>query len=206
MQCRNCGTLFYTPYCHNCGASSNPNKKKDTAFTKWWFWALLFVIICLAVSLYKTNTERLEETSPTTSSNTESTNPSTDNKYRIGEIVNADGLQISLVSAEKWEGYSEWDTPQDGYMYVRVKATFQNNASTDREVEPYSFSCYANDQKQSDFLFATDALSYGMLSPNRKAEGYLYYIVPTNAESIELEYESFAWADQRAIFVLDSIQ
>lgn len=43
----------------------------------------------------------------------------------------------------------------------------------------------------------------GTLSSGRKTEGYIYFTVPTNAEEIEIEYETSFWTDKKAIFVVE---
>ncbi len=47
-----------------------------------------------------------------------------------------------------------------------------------------------------------DILSFGSLSSGRKISGYVYYEVPVNATSIEVEYETSFWTNKKAYFIV----
>ena len=78
-----------------------------------------------------------------------------------------------------------------------------NNAKTDRYVSSIDFQCYADDSI-CDEKYGLDSDSFigTSLSSGRKTSGRIYYEVPEDAQSIELEYETDFWTDHKEIMKL----
>lgn len=122
-----------------------------------------------------------------------------ENIYNVGDVIKANGLEITYLVAEKWEGYNEYFAPEKGYMYVRIKIAATNTADTDRYISMFDFDCYADGKKVEQSYESDDALAGGSLSSGRSDEGYIYFTVPEAAKEIEIEYETGFWTDQKAI-------
>ena len=217
MECKKCGTNFEGAFCPNCGNASTPKKKKPL-FKKWWFWAIVAVIIISVASSSggeETNSTNNTSTNTTTSDTSHQENTTTEaaspnnsattpnNKYNVGDVINANGLNITYVSAEKWESSNTFMQPEDGYVYIRLKLSAENTSSVDRYISSFEFECYADGKKESSPLVGDNILEGGTLSTGRRTEGYIYFSVPANAKSIEVEYETSFWTDKKAILVVD---
>lgn len=87
--------------------------------------------------------------------------------------------------------------------YIVIEVTFTNNAKTDRYVSSIDFQCYADDSI-CDEKYGLDSDSFigTSLSSGRKTSGRIYYEVPEDAQSIELEYETDFWTDHKEIMKL----
>lgn len=85
-----------------------------------------------------------------------------------------------------------------------IKLTFEieNISSTDQIVSVYDFKCYSDDVASSAYYYGDDGLSTTTLSAGRKATGSVYFEVPQNANSIDVEYETNYWSGNKAIFVV----
>ena len=85
-----------------------------------------------------------------------------------------------------------------------IKLTFEieNISSTDQIVSVYDFKCYSDDVASSAYYYGDNGLSTTTLSSGRKATGNVYFEVPQNANSIDVEYETNYWSGNKAIFVV----
>lgn len=130
-----------------------------------------------------------------------------ENNLTVGSSFENDGLKITLTDAntdlQEYKNDYGWNTPDDGMKYVMASFTFENNGKNDAYVSIYDFKCYADntdcDQKygldDSDFINTN-------LSTGRNVSLNVYFVVPVNAQSIELEYETNVWTDEKVIIKL----
>ena len=94
-------------------------------------------------------------------------------------------------------------TPKDGYKFIRVYFTMQNTNSSTKYLGSFDFDCYADSTKMEMSIFGDDMLPLGTdISAGRSVQGYIYYEVPVNSKSIEIEYGSDWWGKNKAIFVV----
>lgn len=128
------------------------------------------------------------------------------NDYRniaIGQTLSADGLKITLSKVEDWTSNNMFVTPKDGYKFIRVYFTMQNTNSSTKYLGSFDFDCYADSTKMEMSIFGDDMLPLGTdISAGRSVQGYIYYEVPVNSKSIEIEYGSDWWGKNKAIFVV----
>lgn len=93
--------------------------------------------------------------------------------------------------------------PSTGKKYICIEVTFTNNAKTDRYVSSIDFQCYADDSICDEkYSLDSDSFIGSSLSSGRKTSGRIYYEVPEDAQSIELEYETDFWTDHKEIIKL----
>ena len=202
MVCKRCGTNFDSPFCPNCGKPANP--QAVSIFKKWWFWVIVALAIFLLIPTGNPKEPDIQNNN-TTPTQIVSPNQDTKPKYHVGDTVSANGLKITYISAEKWESPNQYDQPDAGYMYMRMKICIENVSSADRDIFIHQFECYADNKKESQFYspYANDRLETETISSGRKMEGYLYFAVPEAAENIEVEYEINYLSGQRVILVVD---
>ena len=84
----------------------------------------------------------------------------------------------------------------------RLTFEIENISSTDQIVSVYDFKCYSDDVASSAYYYGDNGLSTTTLSSGRKATGNVYFEVPQNANSIDVEYETNYWSGNKAIFVV----
>lgn len=219
MLCPNCkkenpdGTQF----CANCGVNFNapvqqPVKQKKPITKKWWFWVIIVVVVIGLISAISgggddettsTGGETVSQNADAGTTKAPETTTVGENYYHVGDTLKAGGLKITFVSAEEWYDYDQYYGPTDGNKIIRIKIDVTNEGSSDAYLSAYDFSCYADNKPAEEYIWADDDYSGDTLSSGRNDSGYLYYEIPVNAESIELEYETDYWTDKKAIIVID---
>ena len=123
---------------------------------------------------------------------------STENK----DSYNIDGLLITMKRKVKnYTDYdSVWNNPKDGNKYIKVVFEYVNNSDEDKYVSIYDFDCYADDANCDEVYIGDDDFINTNLSPGRNVKFPVYFEVPKNAKSIELEYKNYA--DEKALFII----
>ncbi len=132
-------------------------------------------------------------------------NSSTENEtltVNVGDVLTTDSLKITYLACEDYTDYNEYLGPKAGYKVVALKLEAENISSTDTYLSMFDFSCYADDVTMEEYLYGEELFSTDIISSGRKMSGYIYFEVPKDAESIEVEYETDYWNNQKAIFVV----
>ena len=148
--------------------------------------------------------EASSETSETESaaSEEEVTEETANNVYKVGETLDTGKMKVTFQSAEDYVSDNMFIEPEEGNKYIRAYFVMENIGNSDELVSSYDFDCYADDSAADVPLLSDKMLSSSTLSPGRKAEGYVYFEVPQNAQKIEIEYETSYWTQNKAIFVV----
>ena len=137
------------------------------------------------------------------STKSSSDNDSSDNQSQnltIGSTLSAKGLNITLQKVEDWNSDNMFVNPKDGFKFIRAYFVLENTNSSSRYLGSYDFTCYADNAKADMSIFGEDTLDLGAeVSSGRVLQGYIYYEVPVNAQSIEIEYDSDWWGN-KAVF------
>ncbi len=218
MFCEKCGTEYEGNYCpKGCNApasSKKPQTEKKPIYKKWWFWVVVAVLLIAVVGSGGSESNNTpsgsgESQRPAASTNqnnnppTTTTTPAKDNVYRVGDVINANGLKIAYTSAEKWVENNQFLQPDEGYMYIRLYLSVENTSDSDKYISSFEFTCYADGKKEQSKYLTSDALEGGTLSSGRKDEGYIYFMVPEDASEIEVEYETSFLTGKKAILKVE---
>ena len=123
-----------------------------------------------------------------------------------GEMFNVDDLKISVNSADTeftdYEDEYGWYELEDGMKYVSVSFTCQNDSDSDKYVSIYDYDCYADGTLcEQTYYFDSDFINAN-LSSGRNVSFDVFFIVPSDAEEIELEYTENVWTDEKIIIKL----
>lgn len=119
----------------------------------------------------------------------------------VGETLNANGLKITYIKVEDWESGNMFIKPDNGYKFIRAYFVMENTTSRDYIMGGYDFECYADNAKMDYSIYGDKQIDlFATVSSGRKLEGYVYFEVPINAQTIEIEYETNFWTDKKAIF------
>ncbi len=220
-------------FCSNCGANfaaqpqqpvsypvQQPAKQKKPITKKWWFWVIIALVVIVLIGAIGGGGED-DSTSPAVTTTQSADSDKTDsnngvaattaaetttvreNIFKIGDTLEDGNVKITFVSAEEWYDYDQYYGPDDGKKIVRIKIDVINNGTSDFYISSSDFACFADNQPASEYIWADDDFSGATLSAGRSNSGYLYYEVPVDAESIEVEYETDFWTDTKAIIVID---
>ncbi len=126
--------------------------------------------------------------------------------YHVGDILQDGNLEIVYMASGEYAEENEYLQPKDGYKYIYIQLAFENiSDSDDVTVSVYSFEGYADGYSVDMYYGADDTLS-STLSAGRTVTGYLYFEVPTDAQDIEIEYETNVFTEDKITFVYEGEQ
>lgn len=125
----------------------------------------------------------------------------TKKKFKVGEVVNTDDMEIKYLSVKDYKSDNEFIQPKKGYKYIRAEFEFVNKSEEDDlAVSTFNFSCNADDY-DAETVYMDDNELDADLSPGKKTKGPIYFEVPKDAKSIEIQYESDWWDNTKFTFI-----
>ena len=151
--------------------------------------------------------ETVSESKSESESKVETTSTEQNNQIAVGDSFENNGLKVTLNEASiDFTDYNDdygFNTPEDGMKYIMASFTFENNSDSDQYVSIYDFDCYA-DNATCEQVYTLDNSNFvnANISSGRNVSFKVYFTVPVNAESIELEYETSIWSNKKVIIKL----
>ena len=189
FKCKKCGNSFVsdTGVCPQCFAQCNKGTGKLVLKI-----VLSVLLVGLIVFAMVSFLALLDDSSPSSVETLQLT---------MGETLSADGLNITLQNVEDWNSGNQFITPKEGYKFIRAYFVLENTNSTSRYLGSYDFDCYADNSKMDMSIYGDNTLGLATdITGGRTLQGYIYYEVPIDCQTIEIEYGSDWWSNEKAIF------
>lgn len=124
------------------------------------------------------------------------------NVFNVGDVVETDSFKITFISAGQYQEENEYLQPKKGYEYWRFEFNFENISDVDQTVSSMmDWECYADNQKVDQTWIGDDSGLDATLSSGRTTQGTVFFEVPVDAESIELEYDINFWKSDKIVFI-----
>lgn len=125
----------------------------------------------------------------------------------VGSTFEVEGLQITVDDAstdfQDYEDEYGFHTPADGMKYIKVSFTYNNVGKSDKYASIYDFKCYADNQTcEQEYGLDDSSFMNTNISSGRSVSFSVYYTVPVNSQSIELEYAANIWTDEKVLIKL----
>ena len=164
---------------------------------------IIAVILIFSLFAIGSGSDKASVSSDSASDNSKTTTQKADEpvKVKVGETLTTNTLKITYKSSADDKG-AEYFPAASGNKIIKLTFEIENISSTDQIVSIYDFKCYSDDVASSAYYYGDDGLSTTTLSSGRKATGNVYFEVPQNANSIDVEYETNYWSGNKAIFVV----
>lgn len=164
---------------------------------------IIAVILIFSLFAIGSGSDKASVSSDSASDNSKTTTQKTDEpvKVKVGETLTTNTLKITYKSSADDKG-AEYFPAASGNKIIKLTFEIENISSTDQIVSVYDFKCYSDDVASSAYYYGDNGLSTTTLSAGRKATGNVYFEVPQNANSIDVEYETNYWSGNKAIFVV----
>ena len=150
-------------------------------------------------------------TNPDQNISSDDTNSTVNNKqkepakteYYVGDVIEDGNTKIVFISSGDYVEENEFMQPDAGKKYIFLQFAFENTSKTsDTSISFYSFECYADGYAAEMYYGGGDDLS-ATLSAGRATTGCLYFEVPTDAEVIEVEYETNIFTEKKIKFIFE---
>ena len=126
-----------------------------------------------------------------------------DNSFSVGEIIETSDFRISFLSAEEYVSDNQFIQPKEGYAYYKMEFEFENISDSDKSVSSMiGWNCYADSYKADQTWIGDDNGLDASLSAGKKTKGAVFFEIPKDAQSVELEYETNFWTEDKLIFVV----
>lgn len=164
---------------------------------------IIAVILIFSLFAIGSGSDKASVSSDSASDNSKTTTQKADEpvKVKVGETLTTNTLKITYKSSADDMG-AEYFPAASGNKIIKLTFEIENISSTDQIVSVYDFKCYSDDVASSAYYYGDNGLSTTTLSSGRKATGNVYFEVPQNANSIDVEYETNYWSGNKAIFVV----
>lgn len=164
---------------------------------------IIAVILIFSLFAIGSGSDKASVSSDSASDNSKTTTQKADEpvKVKVGETLTTNTLKIIYKSSADDKG-AEYFPAASGNKIIKLTFEIENISSTDQIVSVYDFKCYSDDVASSAYYYGDNGLSTTTLSSGRKATGNVYFEVPQNANSIDVEYETNYWSGNKAIFVV----
>lgn len=125
-----------------------------------------------------------------------------ENRFVVGDIVETEDLRITFVSANPYTSDNQFIQPKEGYEYWKFEFAFENISDEDQSVSSMlNWECYADDTMTDQTWIGDENGLDGTLSPGRKTQGSVYFEIPVDSQSIEIEYDINFWLEDKIVFV-----
>lgn len=213
--CKACGQEIAkrAKTCPSCGA-----KNKKPIFKKWWFWAIIVVVLISAIGNSGDDADKdvttgenpVVEEPASSENNTSQTEDKSDlvnepvkTEYYVGDILEDGNTRIVFMSSGDYTEENEYMQPSEGNKYIYLQFAFENiSDNSDTSISFYSFKCYADGYAAEMYYGGEEDLS-ATLSAGRATTGYVYFEVPADAAAIEVEYETNVFTEEKVKFVFE---
>ena len=164
---------------------------------------IIAVILIFSLFAIGSGSDKASVSSDSASDNSKTTTQKAEEpvKVKVGETLTTNTLKITYKSSADDKG-AQYFPAASGNKIIKLTFEIENISSTDQIVSVYDFKCYSDDVASSAYYYVDNGLSTTTLSSGRKATGNVYFEVPQNANSIDVEYETNYWSGNKAIFVV----
>lgn len=120
--------------------------------------------------------------------------------FKVNEPFQNKYTKITMTETSiDFKDYSEYLEPTNGYKYIMAKFEIENvdEESDEHYISSVDFNAYADGMAVESAYVGNDNYKdlSATLGKGKKAFGYVFYEVPTNATEITIEYRADFWTD-----------
>lgn len=223
--CEECGKEISdkATSCTNCGcpikSKGKINNKKSTTQTLTFCIVIFFIIFILSlgdsndeqnkvVDITETSKNETVEIDNKNNQNTEVDKSETDNTIEIfsNNTYFLNNMQVTVLDVDL--NYTDYEdiyglyALENGMKYIKIGFQYENQGNDDAYVSIYDYTCYADENLcEQSYYFGGDFINTN-LGAGRKVSFEVFFIIPENAQSIELECKPNMFKEEKVILIL----
>lgn len=166
--------------------------------------AICILIVVFAVYVYNNASDAISSSLTNLESEIITEFEQEDITCNVGESATLDDVKVTLTSVEKdFKDYYDFASVEDGCKILKANFEFENVGDYSAYISSYDFTCYADKFSCDSFNSVEDGYFSESIATGKKAAGSIYFEVPTDAETIEIEYDDSTYSDGKIIFNID---
>lgn len=132
----------------------------------------------------------------------------TKDTFGLMETAEMNNVQITMTNYKESYG-SDWNSPEDGNVFVLVEFDIANNSNSDLAVSSVmSFDAYVDGYSTSlsfGALVENDESQLdGTVAAGKRMRGWIGYEVPSNWRNLEIHFAADVWSGNKFKFSLDN--
>ena len=162
------------------------------------FLIIIFCVVGCMSSCGKAVDEAVEETK------NEYKDKNGKTSFKVNESFENKYEKITMTEVNtNFTDYSEYSKPADGNKYIMVKFEVENinNENDELYVSTLNFNAFADGVAVDNSYVGNDKFKdlSATVGKGKKAVGYIFYEVPTDAKKIVIDYNADFWSDGTSI-------
>lgn len=166
--------------------------------------AICILIVVFAVYVYNNASDAISSSLTNLESEIITEFEQEDITCNVGESATLDDVKVTLISVEKdFKDYYDFASVEDGCKILKANFEFENVGDYSAYISSYDFTCYADKFSCDSFNSVEDGYFSESIASGKKATGSIYFEVPSDAETIEIEYDDSTYSDGKIIFNID---
>ena len=122
----------------------------------------------------------------------------------VGDSATLDDITVKLVSVDKdFEDYYDYAFVDEDCNILQANFEFENVGDYSEYVSYSDFKCFADKFSCDSFYSVEDSYFYETIEEGKKARGTVYFEIPKDADSIEIEYDGNSYDDSKITFIVE---
>ena len=175
-------------------------KRKQGGAAKWIVIAVVAVVVIAVIAAAGGGNETKK--TGTVNGDVNNSQEASNDSFSVGDIVETKDMRISFISAEEYVSDNQFIQPKEGNVFYRMEFEFENISSSDTTLSTLlDWECYADSYAVDQSWLQNDQLD-GTLASGKKMKGAVYFEIPQNAQSIELNYKTDLWSGGKVTFIV----
>lgn len=161
---------------------------------------ICILIVVAAVTIYTNASETILSN---TSSTLEDLLPLNQTR-NVGESATLDDIKVTLVSVDTdFEDYYSYAFVDEDCNILQANFEFENVGDYSEYVSYSNFKCFADKFSCDSFYSVEGSYFYETIEEGKKARGTVYFEIPKDADSIEIEYDGNSYDNSKITFIVE---
>lgn len=122
--------------------------------------------------------------------------------FSVGDVYESDDVKIMYINSGDYSVENEYMQPESGNKYIFAEFSIENVGATDYSTGSVLYDCYADDTECKQSIIPAEGIltTITSLPPGKNTKGKIFFEVPVNATSIELEYTTNSLTGEKVKF------
>jgi hypothetical protein len=164
-------------------------KTKKTFYKRWWFWAIVVIVIFIAIGSSGNKPQKVGNTP-----NNQNTNAKQDEVFKVGDQIKM-GSSIVTVNKVEFSQGGQYSKPSEGNEWINLNITIENTGSSGQGVSTLGQMFVRDGDKNSYQVSVTNKAMEnpgfgldGQILANSKRTGWVGFEIPKGAKGLQFQY------------------